>query len=136
MDDIIDRACKIDYAGEAILEYLLSLPDQELCIMGTHNVRDMIAISAWYLWWEMHKLIHNEATQNAQHISMGIRALTANFVNASSPKTSMKRGGWSSPPTGFVKLNIDASFDHDLLRGTIGAVLSDDKGRFIRGGNG
>lgn len=136
MDDIIDRACKIDYAGEAILEYLLSLPDQELCIMGTRNVRDMIAISAWYLWWERRKLVHNETTQNAQQISMGIRALTANFVNASSPKASMKRGGWSSPPTGFVKLNVDASFDHDLLRGTIGAVLRDDKGRFIGGGNG
>lgn len=128
MDDIIDRACKIDYAGEAILEYLLSLPDQELCIMGTRNVRDMIAISAWYLWWERHKLVHNETTQNAQQISMGIRALAANFVNASSPKASMKRGGWSNPPTGFVKLNVDASFDHDLLRGTIGPVLRDDKG--------
>ena len=136
MDDIIDRACKIDYAGEAILEYLLSLPDQELCIMGTRNVRDMIAISAWYLWWERRKLVHNETTQNAQQISMGIRALAANFVNASSPKASIKRGGWSNPPTGFVKLNVDASFDHDLLRGTIGAVLRDDKGRFIGGGNG
>jgi hypothetical protein len=96
----------------------------------------MIAISTWYLWWEMRKLVYNETTQNAQQISMGIRALTANFVNASSPKASMKRGGWSSPPTGFVKLNVDASFDHDLLRGTMGAVLRDDKGRFIAGGNG
>ena len=67
---------------------------------------------------------------------MGIRALAANFVNASSPKASMKRGGWSNPPSGFVKLNVDASFDHDLLRGTIGAVVRDDKGRFIGGGNG
>ena len=89
MDGIIDKACKIDYAGEAILEYLLSLPDQELCIMGTRNVRDMIAISAWYLWWERRKLVHNETTQNAQQISMGIRALAANFVNASSPKASI-----------------------------------------------
>ena len=35
----------------------------------------------------------------------------------------------------FVKLNVDASFDHDLLRGTTGAVLRDDKGNFIAGGN-
>ncbi|EMS53087.1 Cytochrome P450 86B1 [Triticum urartu] len=67
---------------------------------------------------------------------MGIIALTYNFVNASSSKASMKKGGWKCPPRGFVKLNVDASFDLDLLKGTMGAVLRDDKGRFIAGGNG
>jgi len=38
MDDIIDRACEVDRAGEAILEYLLLLPDQDLRIMGYQNV--------------------------------------------------------------------------------------------------
>ncbi|KAI4994178.1 hypothetical protein ZWY2020_029226 [Hordeum vulgare] len=66
---------------------------------------------------------------------MGILALTTNFVNAPSPKASMRREGWSHPPRGFLKLNVDASFDHDLLRGTMGTVLRDDKGRFIAGGN-
>ena len=37
---------------------------------------------------------------------------------------------------GFVKLNVDAYFHHDLLRGTMGVVLRDDKGRFIVGENG
>ena len=64
---------------------------------------------------------------NALQISMGILALTSNFVNASSPRASMKKGGWSCPPRDFVKLNVDASFDHDLLRGTMGAVLRDEK---------
>ena len=40
-------------------------------------------------------------------------------------------------PTPLVRLveKKDASFDHDLLRGTAGAVLRDDKGKFIVGGN-
>ena len=46
---IIERAREIDRAGEATLEYLLLLPDQDLRIMGYENVREMIAISAWYL---------------------------------------------------------------------------------------
>ena len=33
----------------------------------------------------------------------------------------------------FVKLNVDAFFDHDLLKGTAGAVLRNDKGKFIAG---
>ncbi|KAI4966590.1 hypothetical protein ZWY2020_038009 [Hordeum vulgare] len=68
-------------------------------------------------------------------ISMGILALTTIFVNVSSPKASMRREVWSYPPRGFVELNVDASFDHDLLRGTTGTVLRDGKGRFIAGGN-
>ncbi|KAI4991971.1 hypothetical protein ZWY2020_040357 [Hordeum vulgare] len=135
MDDIIKKACEIDRAGEAVLEYLLLLPDQALRILGRHNVREMIAISAWYLWWERRKLVHKKKTQNAHMISMGILALITNVVNASSPKDSMRREGWSYPPRGFVKLNVDASFDHDLLRGTMGAVLRDGKGSFIVGGN-
>ncbi|KAI4993030.1 hypothetical protein ZWY2020_007343 [Hordeum vulgare] len=133
MEDIIEKACEIDRAGEAVLEYLLLLPDQELRIMGCHNVHEMIAIYAWYLWWERRKLVHNEKTQNVHMISMGILALTTNFVNASSPKASIRKEGWSHPPRGFVKLNVHASFDHDLLRGTMGAVLRDGKGNFITG---
>lgn len=71
----------------------------------------MIAITAWYLWWERRKLVHKEKIQDAKQISMGIHALTANYVVAFSPKASMKRGGWTRPPVGFVKLNVDASFD-------------------------
>ena len=36
----------------------------------------------------------------------------------------------------FLKLNIDTSFDHDLLRGMMEVVLRDDRGKFIVGGNG
>lgn len=36
---------------------------------------------------------------------------------------------------GFVKLNVDAIFYHDQLRGTMGVVIRDDSGNFIVGGN-
>ena len=52
LDMIIERACEIDRAREATLEYLLLLPDQDLRIMGYENVREMLAILARYLWWE------------------------------------------------------------------------------------
>lgn len=46
-----------------------------------------------------------------------------------------KMGGWELPPRGHVKLNVDASFDHDLLKGTAGAIIRDDRGDFINAGN-
>ena len=95
----------------------------------------MIAITTWYLWWDRHKLVHEGKSQDAHQTSMGAHAITANYVNAHSPKAISKTRGWSRPPMGFVKLNVDASFDHDLLRSTTGDVLRDDKGRFIVGGS-
>ena len=97
MDDIIDKACEIDHSGEAVLKYLLLLPGQGLRIMDYHNVREMIAVSAWYLWWERRKLMHKEKTQNALQISMGVLALTTNFINALSPKASTKEDGLVPP---------------------------------------
>lgn len=39
----------MDYAGKAVLEFLLSMPEQELIILSIPNVREMIAITCWYL---------------------------------------------------------------------------------------
>lgn len=131
----VKKACVVDRAGEAVLELLLLMPDQEISILGSQNARELIAITAWYLWWNRRKLVHEGKSQEASQTSMGIRAITANYVNAHSPKAIRKKGGWSRPPMGFVKLNVNASFDHDLLRGTAGAVIRDDKGNFIVGEN-
>lgn len=45
MEDIIEKACKVDLAGETFLEYLLLLPDQELWIMSHYNVWEIIDVS-------------------------------------------------------------------------------------------
>ena len=66
---------------------------------------------------------------------MGAHAIKANYVNAYFLRATCKSGGWSIPPRCFVKMNVDAAFDHDLLQGTTGAVLREDKGRFVVGEN-
>ena len=42
----IKKACAIDRAGETVLEFLLLMPDHELSIVSTQNVRELIAITA------------------------------------------------------------------------------------------
>ena len=135
LHEAIKKACAVDRAGEAVLEFLIFMPEHELSTVGIQNVRELIAITAWYLWWERRSLVHQGKTQDAYQISMGARAITTNYVIAQSSKATNKIEGWTRPPLGFVKLNVDASFDQDMLRGTAGAVLRDDKGRFIVGGN-
>lgn len=92
MNEVIKRACAIDRAGETVLEFLLLMPDQDLSILGVRNVHEMIAITAWHLWWDRRKLVHEEKFQDAYHTSMGVRAITANFVKAYSPNATSKRG--------------------------------------------
>lgn len=85
---------------------------------GQSYQKKMIAITTWCLWWERHKLVNGENTQDINQITLGIRAFMTNCVVASSPKATMKRGGWTQQPLGLVKLNFDASFDHDMLSGS------------------
>ena len=80
-------------------------------------------------------MVHEGKIQDANKISMSARTITANYVNAHSSKATSKSGGWRGPLIGFVTLNVDVSYDHDLLRGKTGVVLRDDNGRFIVGGN-
>jgi hypothetical protein len=44
-------------------------------------------------------------------------------IAAYSPKPKLRRDGWTKSLQIFVKLNVDASFDADVLRGTTGAVI-------------
>ena len=73
--------------------------------------------------------------QTATQISYSLRILTTQFPSAPAPNAQWKIGGSYLSPRGHVKLNIDASFDHDLLRDTAGVVLRDDKEKIIVGGN-
>ena len=113
MYEVVKKACVIDRAGHAVLEFLLLMPDHELSILGSRNVGELITIAAWYLLWNRRKLVHEGKSQEASQTSLGIRAITANYVNAHSPRAKRKNEGWCRPPMGFVKLNVDASFHHD-----------------------
>ena len=43
--------------------------------------------------------------------------------------------GWSCPPDGMVKINVDVSFDVDSRSGAAGAVIRDEKGNCIAASN-
>ena len=63
MHEVIRKACAVDHAGEAVLEFLRLMPDQDLVIVASQNARELIAITAWYLWWNrMHTNTRMEQT--------------------------------------------------------------------------
>ncbi|KAE8802568.1 hypothetical protein D1007_21758 [Hordeum vulgare] len=58
-----------------------------------------------------------------------------NFSIACLPKAKLRSGIWEWPPKGYMKLNVDAGFDQDLLEGSVGAVIRDQSGQFIAAAN-
>ena len=50
--------------------------------------------------------------QGSAKVSRSIEALVDNYAVVYPPKAAMKRGGWTPPPTCYVKLNVDVSFDY------------------------
>ena len=47
--EVINRACVVDRAGEAVLEFLLLMREEEISVLGLQNTRELIVITAWYL---------------------------------------------------------------------------------------
>lgn len=130
---LIQDACKVDRAGQAVLEAALCV--QRVPVEDVHAVSELVAVTCWYLWWSRQQTTNNEKTQGPRVIARAIEALHVNFVAANSPKPRAKREGWLRPLQDYVKINVDASFDADTLKGTTGAVIRDSKGGFIAAAN-
>jgi ribonuclease HI len=131
LGQVINIACDIDRAGQAVLEQIISNEIHVMPPEGTASIPELVAVTAWYLWWERCKATRGEALQDPERTARAIEALYSNYFAANSPKAKAKRGGWVKPISDHVKVNVDASFDEDQLRGTTGAVIRDCKGNFV-----
>ena len=90
IDEIIKKALLVDMAGEVILEHLLCLPEQDVQVLGQPKLKEMVATTAWYLWYERPKLVHGEETQTVAQIYMAVRCLAANYIISYSPKPKVR----------------------------------------------
>lgn len=133
--DIIKKKCAKYKSGEEVVLELLHMDASEINILGCPNLREMVATTAWYLWFEHRKIYHGEEIQSASRIALAIRGLSANFTIACAHNAKIHSSGWEKPPKGYVKLNVDAGFDQDLLQGSVGAIVRDQNGQFIAATN-
>jgi ribonuclease HI len=136
LGDIIKKACAGNRAGEVILQNLLCTVEKEIHVLGMPKLREIVATTTWYLWYERRKLTHGEPTQGADQINLAVRSMAANFIISCSPKAKRRVTAWVKPRHGYMKLNVDAGYDVDTLEGTVGAVLRDHTGKFIAAANG
>ncbi|KAE8786703.1 hypothetical protein D1007_39394 [Hordeum vulgare] len=129
--EIVKRKCTKYRSGEEVVLELMHMDDSDVNILGCPKLREMVATATWYLWFEHRKVYHGDETQTTSRIALAICGLSANFRITCAPTAKPRTRGWDKPPKGYVKLNVDAGFDQDLLQGSVGAIIRDQNGQFI-----
>jgi hypothetical protein len=135
LDQLIQSACTIDRVGQAVLDYILCTKQRFTPLLGCANIPELVAIACWYLWWERQQFTNGETFQDPSRAARSNDVLYSSFYAANSPRAKPKREGWTKPLCDHLKINGDASFDADELKGATGAVIRDCTGRFIAAGN-
>ncbi|KAI5002304.1 hypothetical protein ZWY2020_026954 [Hordeum vulgare] len=94
---------------------------------------ELVAVAAWYLWWQRRQLKKGEHIQPVGRAAMTIKALSTNFWHASDKRVerTKEEHRWVKPRHDFLKVNVDASFVEEDSAGAIGAVIIDEWGHFI-----
>ncbi|CAN6571026.1 unnamed protein product [Malus baccata var. baccata] len=104
------------------------------------NLFSYIAVTYWHIWKSRCNFIFKQQpiypgqVISAVHHSVGM-FLEANRVPSSRPRINdLDRGNdvsWSPPGSGFIKINVDASWNARECVGFVGVVARDDQGRFM-----
>jgi hypothetical protein len=97
------------------------------------NVREMIAVACWYIWWIRRRRIHDEPVPPVKYRATSILGLTANFIKSCYHCAAPSGAKWVRPLSNHVKLNVDATFLADARAGATATAIRDDKGWFLAG---
>ncbi|KAA3487436.1 reverse transcriptase [Gossypium australe] len=93
----------------------------------------IIAISSWFIWFRRNKLVHEGVKFSMQEMIGFIRGYNheldlcqENFRNK-----VMTKDLWRPPDYGFIKLNVDSSFQKNVRLAKIAVVARDSMGEII-----
>jgi hypothetical protein len=88
------------------------------------QLRDLIVVAAWYIWWMRRRRSHGEQVPLVQNCVTSIRAITANSNTQVNTDVNSK---WLRPRCHMVKVNVDAV-------GASRAVIRNGEGGFLAAG--
>ena len=131
LHDLVQEGCTLEREGGSVLAYLLQSKNSTNALVADVHRNDLVATVVWYVWWERRQYTHGERIFEPSRSAQAIITLAKNFSRAKSKKVKLKRHGWCCSPEGILKLNVDATFNHDSGTGGTGAILRDNFGVFV-----
>lgn len=82
----IEDAKEVDHSGSEILEHLILAEDRPVPLKPNLEVKHIVAVGSWYLWWIRCQLTHNEKPPPPTRWPMSVLAKTNNFHQANFKK--------------------------------------------------
>jgi hypothetical protein len=124
LEALVAEAITNDRSGSEVFEVLLKSPSTSVPDFDSIQRRELIAVSAWYIWWLRRRQTHGEQVPPIRNCITSIRAITANVARANISSSGQSKKVWAKPRSNFLKLNVDAAFSVEEGSGASGAVLS------------
>jgi hypothetical protein len=78
----IEESRTIDRAGSGVFEYILRQDDKKVPLIPELNMKELVAVACWYIWWERRKIVHEEKVQKPARSAQAIAALALNYYRA------------------------------------------------------
>jgi hypothetical protein len=113
LQELIRKALGVDLAGSTVLEEILCseiLDDEQYTI-------ETVMVSCWYIWWMRRQTKNNEASPTPRRAVLSIKGIVANNAKVKGLNNMVRRHGWCRPPSGVLKLNVDAAYSADTGTG-------------------
>jgi ribonuclease HI len=128
----IDDTSLNELSGSVILEHIIRSPETTLPGFESVNLKEVVLTACWYLWWLRRRRSRDEPVPPISKCRFSIMSIVANSA-AMKINRRPSAARWIKPNSREVKLNVDASFTHDLHAGALGAVLRDFEGKNLAG---
>jgi hypothetical protein len=131
LSSLIEDAKGVDRSGSVVFEHILCLPDNIPSGFEVVQLKELVVVSCWYLWWLRRRRTHGEIVPPIHKCNISILTITSNSAKSAKPIPLDRDGKWQRPDPRVQKLNIDASFYVDSRTGSTGVVIHDYKGSFV-----
>lgn len=128
----MEEAKEVDRSGSVVLEHLLLVEKRHVPAKLNLDVKQVIAVGSWYLWWIRRQFTHDGTPPHPFRWPMSVLAITNNFHQANLKTQGELEQRWTKPDPKFVKLNVDASFYVNEGAGATAVVIKDERGIFWR----
>jgi ribonuclease HI len=127
--NVVDEVLQLDNSGSVILELLFRGQDLMMPGFAALGLKEVVAVTCWYLWWIRRRRTHNESVPPLFRCKMSVLAI-ANAANARG-KPILTEYHWETPLARQLKVNVDGSFHLEEREGAAAAVIRDCEGKFI-----
>ena len=131
LTDFINTATNVDRSGSVIMEYILSIDQTPLPLMPTLEIKQVVVVGCWYLWWTRRLITHNESCPPMVRWPLSVLAITSNYQRAMAKIVVTEEERWLKPDPKFIKLNVDAAFFAEQGVGATAAIIRDERGIFL-----